>query len=513
MKSHKKVAFSVLIYVGLPTAILGLITHIVDKHSHRLEPISRYMMPVYEFENPTEFDSSSMEASPSTRTVFISDTFKASELKRKLKVEEDPNLIPLGFHSNRLSADNVLKDVDQRISEEFKVPDDLRDRVKFWFDIYTRYSGRFSVVHDIHRPWIIYEIIDARSIYETEASHVTKSANERILIHRTLSKTRLLLKSLAQRKNLKNLTLEESRYLSLLESIPGKRKKVLAEAAKNVRTQRGQKNFFRQGIILGSKYIQEMEDIFQSFGMPTELVRLPFVESSFNDRALSKVGASGIWQFMPDTGRKFLKVNHLIDERHSPLKATEAAAKLLKSNFKILGTWPLAITAYNHGPGGLIRAQKKLKTTSLAEMISKYDSRSFGFASENFYCEFLAALHAEKYHEEIFGPMDKFSPIESEAIDLRFNVSLQQLSEITGISDEEIRYFNPELKVSTVTPKTLLPRGFHLRLPSGRKTRLELFYKQDAEARHTIDRMKGTFGIKESLPRKTAGASRNQVGG
>ena len=83
-----------------------------------------------------------------------------------------------------------------------------------------------------------------------------------------------------------------------------------------------------------------MEQIFEDHNIPKNLTRIAFVESMFNEKAISKVGASGVWQFMPSTAKDFIIVDKYIDERNSPIKATEAAAKLLKANFKLLGSWP-----------------------------------------------------------------------------------------------------------------------------------------------------------------------------
>jgi membrane-bound lytic murein transglycosylase D len=123
-------------------------------------------------------------------------------------------------------------------------------------------------------------------------------------------------------------------------------------------------------------------------------------------------------------------------------------------------------------------------------MISKYDGKAFGFASENFYCEFLAALHAEKYNLEIFGPTDKFTPLASEVIDLRYSLSLQQIMNIVGLNIDEIKAYNPDLKGTGVNAKSHLPKEYHLHLPVGLKSRFELFYKQAEEAKSNIHRLK-----------------------
>jgi membrane-bound lytic murein transglycosylase D len=103
---------------------------------------------------------------------------------------------------------------------------------------------------------------------------------------------------------------------------------------KRLRFQLGQKDRFLDGLYQSGRFLSFMEDIFKKEGMPLELTRLPFVESSFNIRARSKVGASGIWQFMRSTARLFIKLSPAIDERNDPLRATEAAARLLRYNFE-----------------------------------------------------------------------------------------------------------------------------------------------------------------------------------
>ena len=119
---------------------------------------------------------------------------------------------------------------------------------------------------------------------------------------------------------------------------------------------------------------------------------MPHVESSFDPYAYSKVGAAGLWQFMRSTGRRFLRIDAAVDERLDPYRATEAAAQLLSYNYRLLGSWPLAITAYNHGAEGMRRAREQLGTDDIVRIVRDYHSPTFGFASRNFYVSFLAAL-------------------------------------------------------------------------------------------------------------------------
>src|SRR4029453_7063103 len=96
--------------------------------------------------------------------------------------------------------------------------------------------------------------------------------------------------------------------------------------------------------------------IFRDEGLPVELTRLPLIESCFDVEAYSKVGAAGIWQFMPATGRLYMEVSSSVDERRDPIPPPRAAARYLSRSYERLGNWPLAITSYNHGPNGMARA-------------------------------------------------------------------------------------------------------------------------------------------------------------
>ena len=145
------------------------------------------------------------------------------------------------------------------------------------------------------------------------------------------------------------------------------------------RSQSGLRDTYINAIKRAQPYMAHMEDIFTQHRVPRELVRMTFVESMFNYKARSKVGAAGVWQFMPRTAREFLHLNNLVDERISPLKATRAAAKLLRRNYRYLGTWPLAVTAYNQGASSIKRATRKLKTNDLNVIIAKYRAKTFRF--------------------------------------------------------------------------------------------------------------------------------------
>src|SRR5262249_12569274 len=145
----------------------------------------------------------------------------------------------------------------------------------------------------------------------------------------------------------------------------------LADLRENVHTQVGIKERFREGVIRSGRYIDGFQQIFEKEGVPSTIALLPLVESSYENRALSSAGAAGIWQFTRSTGRLYLTVTRKGDERMDPARATRAAARLLHDNYNALGSWPLAITAYNHGRGGMMRAQGEIGSSDITKIIDE----------------------------------------------------------------------------------------------------------------------------------------------
>jgi membrane-bound lytic murein transglycosylase D len=188
------------------------------------------------------------------------------------------------------------------------------------------------------------------------------------------------------------------------------------------------------------------------------------VESSYNPKAHSHAGASGIWQFTRSTGRRYLRVDYVVDERRDPFLATIAAARLLKANYETTKTWPLAITAYNHGGAGVERAVRKLGTRDIATILDRYQSRSFRFASRNFYTEFLAALEVERNPERYFGVVRKDAPEDPEIVVLDHFYRAKTLASTFGISIDALRAANPALLGPIWSGQKYAPKGYGLRL-------------------------------------------------
>lgn len=302
----------------------------------------------------------------------------------------------------------ILQDSQSRLSPEFSIPPGLWERTWFWFDVYTRYGEAHHIIHHVLYPWIIYKIYDTtQTLTNSNGPLWLRRDRAAKLAQKETANIRASLRRLAHKKDYSKLTGMDKYLFDRLANVPGPRRKVFAEAAANVRSQLGQKDFFQRGLVNSSKYLPLMEAEFRGRGLPVELTRLPFVESSFNENARSKVGASGIWQIMPATGRAYMTVNETIDERNSPLKATKMAGVLLRSYVRALGQWPLAITAYNNGIGNIQVAMKQARSRDLALIIARYHRGDFKFASSNFFTCFLAVLYAEKYHDLIFRTLSE----------------------------------------------------------------------------------------------------------
>ena len=236
----------------------------------------------------------------------------------------------------------------------------------------------------------------------------------------------------------------------------------------NIHAQRGVKERFRKGIIRSGRYLETMEAIFEKHGLPKELVRLPHVESSFNYASRSSKGAAGIWQFMPRTGRAYkLRVGRNVDERLDPIAATDGAARYLKDAYRKLGNWPLAITSYNHGQAGMARAKRR-HGPNLLTIIDKYRSRSFRYASKNFYAEFLAAVEVSENYRTYFGPLQLMEPHRYREIYLDKSVRVRTFTSIEGLSRDVLREYNPQFRHRLWTRTRVLPAGFKLRIPAAK---------------------------------------------
>jgi membrane-bound lytic murein transglycosylase D len=237
-------------------------------------------------------------------------------------------------------------------------------------------------------------------------------------------------------------------------------------AKDNIHAQFGLRGLYLTGLQRSGRYLEELKRVFRGYGLPEDLCYLPHVESAYNFRAYSKAGAAGMWQFTSYTGRLYLRINYGIDERYDPFKATDAAARLLKHNYEELGSWPLAVTAYNHGLAGMQRAKAQLQTDDLQTIIDKYDGRAFGFASKNFYAEFMAAVEVAKNFERYFGKIDFEKPDSFHVVQAPDNITLDALAKQLQMDKQAIAQMNPGLRPPIVRSLRRIPKGYSIRVPA-----------------------------------------------
>lgn len=357
----------------------------------------------------------------------------------------------------------------------FPIPTELKENVEFWKKIYAKYTSDEVVIHDGRYMGITYSYLDFAYLKDEDLS---ERAKERIKERKSKEVKdyykKILLKLSRKDLNLENLSDEEKRVYEMFRSIEDKDKFVMDRRGKRVRAQSGQKDFFIKGIIDSGEYLSEMERIFEEYDLPMELTRLTFVESMFNPYAYSKSGAAGVWQFLKATGKRYLIINNIVDERRDPLLATIAASKFLTKNYESIGNWPLAITAYNHGPNSIIKAMKKTNSTHLPEIINNYNQRRFGFASKNFYAEFLAALDVVNNYKNYFGDISIKQPLKFDVVQIEKSMFLRDIERYCSISKDEIKKLNLALQGDVIDSRVYIPKGFALRIPEGKK---EAFYK------------------------------------
>ena len=270
--------------------------------------------------------------------------------------------------------------------ELFPQPPSLLPYVTFWKGVYTTYGIGDFILHDRDRIGLVYEVVQVKEHRDqTRAAKLAEPA-----IRRMRTKYEGILTDLAKGINPQQLGADGVRIAEAW-GCPCQ-PEILRKAAQNIRVQQGLREKVAEGLEQARVLMPRVLPILRKHGLPVELAAIPMVESSWNAKARSKVAAVGLWQFMRSTGRRYLKITRRQDDRRDPIRATEGAAHLLRDNYAELGSWPLAIVAYNHGAGGMQRAQREIGTKAIEEIIANYTGPRFGFASKNFYPEFLAAV-------------------------------------------------------------------------------------------------------------------------
>jgi membrane-bound lytic murein transglycosylase D len=338
----------------------------------------------------------------------------------------------------------------------------IAPNVQFWEKIYGTYTSSQGVLHDKNDLSIIYAVIDFVPRATPGASKVNRQLEKMVRLRH-----KKILEKFADGK--KPRTKEEKKIYSLFK---GKQKvAVFREALDNLRVQIGLKDTFRKGVIRSGAYMPLIKKIMRAHHLPVELAYLPHVESSFNLNAHSKAAAVGLWQFTKGTGKEFLTINELVDERFDVYLSTVAAAQFLKENHRQLGAWPLALTAYNYGRAGMVRAQKKWG--SYPKIIAHHQTGIFKFAAKNFYSEFVAAVRVARRLEND-RTLVKNRPWINVTFRLRAYAATKELTDFFGIPDKEFERLNPALRDQVIEGRKYIPKGTLVRLPATKRIRKQI---------------------------------------
>ena len=359
----------------------------------------------------------------------------------------------------------------------FPLPESLEAAVGFWTDVFATYTSDQVVLHDERHLDVVYSVIDMSDLRATGSSELEIDRTRIRRVRAEMNRVAKALRDLAAGRPAMDLPPDLRSIPARMENIEGGRSKY-RRATGLIRSQRGLRDRFEEAIEISGMFMPGIERTLAEYGVPREIRCLPFVESMFNYRARSKVGASGAWQFTASTGRAFLQMDEAVDARSDVLLAAAGAARKLRRDYESLEAWPVALTAYNHGAGGMARAVRRLGTRDMGTIAEKYRSRTFGFASRNFYPEFLAAVIVYADRERHFPGVEPLPEIRFDVARRDRYVALTDLAAATGVEMDDLAELNPALDRSVLAGSLLVPPRYPLRVPAGTAARFEQAYAE-----------------------------------
>lgn len=350
--------------------------------------------------------------------------------------------------------------ISSKQNQIFPLPSTLEPAVDFWVKVFADWRRDQVALHDDEHLGVVYRVVeipgDVAEGLTTGQRAWMRAQEERL----AAELTRLSRKHAAGQP----LTKEEQRLAQAIKRGGGK----IARAGERVRAQRGTRERFLRGLEISGRYDRAFRAIFRSHGLPEDLAYLPHIESSFQIGARSSVGAAGMWQFMPSTARSYMTVNSVVDERLNPLAAADAAAQYFAGAYRSLGSWPLAVTSYNHGIGSMSRARERFGD-DFARIVRKYDAASFGFASRNFYVEFLAARRIARSPHKYFPEGVNFhAPLAVRPVLLKRPLHAHEVSRQAGTQLATLAELNPGWSDSALKGRARLPAGVTVWVPTGK---------------------------------------------
>lgn len=352
----------------------------------------------------------------------------------------------------------------------------LKPAVAFWTQVFGDYSENQSVIHSMEYPQKVFQVMDFRSEAARMSANDLNKLRDREVKEIKEHYDSVLKQVHELRRTPDQMNSEQRRIFDLYADIPGDNR--FLDAVGTLRSQRGLKERTQQALQISDKYLPSMEATFRSHDMPVSLTRLPLVESSFNVEAYSKAGAAGLWQFIPSSARIYMRLNNIVDDRRDPWTSTDAAARHLKDDYRVLGDWPLAITAYNHGRSGIARALTAVNGTTIVDLIQNFNGSRFGFAGKNYYAEFLAAIDVERKYAKSADQARPRDVMRFDVVETKHYVPYETLRRLCGANDEVFRLLNPAYRPEVIEGKMYVPPGHLIRVPAGSAKTFEVAYSK-----------------------------------
>ncbi|WP_162144354.1 lytic transglycosylase domain-containing protein [Methylocaldum szegediense] len=365
----------------------------------------------------------------------------------------DADNVPLGYRY----PDEAPKQVDSPFAE----PPGLQDAVQFWRQVFGVWRLNQFALHDNVHLGVVYDVI---KLPDVDGNGLTPEQKSSVEWYVNALKDEL--QELEERVRFgAPLSDSQQRLFDLLVAHAGEG--AIYGASQRVRSQRGLRERFLRGLEISGRYDRLFRRIFREAHLPEDLALLPHVESSFVNHAQSTAGAVGMWQFMRSTARRCLHLSRAVDERFDPVFAARGAARYLAHAYDVLGDWGLAITSYNHGIGGMVRASREFGP-DLGRIVRYYQGPAFGFASRNFYAEFLAVRSIIQNLPDYFPEGVSFEPpLRHDLLRLTRPVSVTHLATAHGVERDTLAALNPAWTTTAIKGHTLLPAGIDVWLPRG----------------------------------------------
>jgi membrane-bound lytic murein transglycosylase D len=245
---------------------------------------------------------------------------------------------------------------------------------------------------------------------------------------------------------------------------------------------KNRKRSFERLMAVSEYYFPLFEEAFDKQNVPLEIKYLAVVESALNPKAVSRVGATGLWQFMYQTGKQYgLKIDSYVDERSDPLKASEAAAQYMKNMYAIFGDWDLVLASYNSGPGNVAKAIRRSGGQQNYWNIRKNLPKE----TQGYVPAFLATMYIYEYHKE-HGIKPEKAPIKHFATDtvmIKRQMSFKQISELIDIPVAQLQILNPSYKLNVVP--SYKDQTHYLRLP---QDKMAVFTSNESKIYAYVDR-------------------------